>query len=238
MLYPRADAKIEKNFIFEKNIEAMLRKPKILLVPIISLLLCSCMGRDLYLENYTLAFYKPTSFMTYSSSDGTMVSVYPEKYSHFCFDSEGEERKEFKRLCEYYGDVGYDRVDFVSYRKPWRTVLYPDLFKIDVICSTDYDGRHPAGSSLADVATLRYCSAYNYVTGGYDSSAMPKEKKVRLSEVAPEDLRMLMNGEDEFYPYLGFTFPSAIISGELTFELTFSDGSVLTCTATFPELQQ
>lgn len=215
---------IKRTDMLLSNAESM-RIPKIFIGLIVTaFMLSSCESEDLYLETYTQTFMKFDSFRATLSYDGRTLELSPRgMVGYYSFDDKGEELKEFKRLCEFYGDTHYNRVVNVTHNK--LSVMYPDLVSMDVICARDYDERHPAGSSLKDVVRLKFRSAFAYVSSGYSGSE-PIGNSVLLKDVKPEQLRMCMamNSWGEFYDVL---FPKAISSGDVELEMTFADGRTL-----------
>lgn len=83
------------------------------------------------------------------------------------FEKDGNRVKTFKEYANYYGDTAY----FQKLTMGWGyTVSANPLTSINVTADKDFDSEHPAGSSLNDILSLKYASAYNLIQSGYDTS--------------------------------------------------------------------
>lgn len=66
-------------------------------------------------------------------------------------------------LCTYYNDRSYNR-EIV----PHSTEAITNCFTaIDIVSDSDFDERHKAGASLADITFLAGASPYDYIQSGY-----------------------------------------------------------------------
>jgi len=110
-------------------------------------------------------------------------------------------------LSASYNDLAYNR-EIV----PHSTQAVCNCFKsIDLISDRDFDERHKAGASLADIVFLAGASPYDYIRSGYtqqfdwsDAPSFYKENRldrwynannkpvyIRLSEIGERDLLLL-----------------------------------------------
>lgn len=87
------------------------------------------------------------------------------------FGNRPSENGSYEELCGKYGDVSYPLRTLNSDANRGDPVLssWPnaDFRDIDVICNTEWDDLHPAGSSLRDIAWLAGVSTYPYIQNAY-----------------------------------------------------------------------
>lgn len=138
--------------------------------------------------------------------EGGAIAILPDAVAgKVSVQSEGEDRKFYDEICAEHGDVAYNRnVGLVSdIITEWG--LHPDIASVTVTSDKDFDAAHPAGTPLNDCTELTYCSAYDYVSSGYDQSFLtydsPKEKTEPLTEVSAGELSLML----EDYGLLTFT---------------------------------
>lgn len=138
--------------------------------------------------------------------EGGAIAILPDAVAgRVSVQSEGKEREQYDAICAEHGDVAYNRnVGLVSdIITEWG--LHPDIASVTVTSDKDFDAAHPAGTPLNDCTELTYCSAYDYVSSGYDQSFLtndtPKEKTEPLTEVSAGELSLML----EDYGLLTFT---------------------------------
>ncbi len=68
---------------------------------------------------------------------------------------------------DFYGDTTCFKVRDIG---RFYSVCASPLDSINVIADKDFDSDHPAGTSLNDVLSIRYSSAYDLIQSGYDPS--------------------------------------------------------------------
>lgn len=67
----------------------------------------------------------------------------------------------------------------------------PNPTSLDVVSDRDFDLRHPAGTSLADVVDVTYMSYGEYVKSHYTGIEPKEEKTKRMSNLTEDDLFLL-----------------------------------------------
>ena len=113
--------------------------------------------------------------------------------------STGEDKAWFDRICHENGDFTYSRKVRLMYGMPGIIAYTPDIVSIDVLCEDDFDSSHPAGSSLNDYIKIKYRSVWSYIAAGYTGPDPYPELRVKtrqLSEITPEDMRILLVGPE------------------------------------------
>ena len=76
-----------------------------------------------------------------------------------------------------------------------------DFKSIDVVCNKDYDSKHKAGESLADITLIQCSSVNKWIKNGYKNFNPTVSKS--LAEADPEDMAMIMT-----YRFMQFTVTS------------------------------
>lgn len=136
-------------------------------------------------------------------------------------------------LCTYYNDRSYNR-EIVPHS---TQAIASTLTTIDLVSDSDFDERHKAGASLADITFLAGASPYDYIQSGYTKTfdwknAPPFYEQnqlyiwygsndsplyMRLSEIDSRDLTLLN-------PIFFLTFESQpTLSKSHKFTLTVTD---------------
>ncbi len=180
-------------------------KRRILIIFI--LILCGCYREvtkpsEIYLRSYVMSYY---------DVDGIVLTAYKESARITVnnlvdgwiggYTDEGEKKEAYDALCEKHGDMTFCRTVL---KMPGEYVAYPgvDYVSIEITSDADFDDRHPAGSSLADIATFISSSVKPYIDNGYvypiygdPGSAVKK----LVSDLIPEDL--VLTGEDRVTAY-------------------------------------
>lgn len=100
------------------------------------------------------------------------------------FYSDGNERAEYDSLSALYGDTAYNKEIIVekdvfdsNYAKIFDVLHcanYERAISIDVTANSDWNGEHPAGSSLNDIVFLKTITQKFYIQSGYDESLYPE----------------------------------------------------------------
>ena len=111
--------------------------------------------------------------------------------------STGEDKVWFDRICHENGDFTYSRKVRLMYGMPGIIAYTPDIVSIDVCCEDDFDASHPAGSSINEYIKIAYRHAGDYIASGYKDPPYPdlRRQKRQLSEITPEDLKVLLSAE-------------------------------------------
>ena len=112
--------------------------------------------------------------------------------------STGEDKAWFDRICHKNGDFTYSRKVRLLAGHTDVIALTPDIVSIDVYCEDDFDALHSAGSSINDCIRITYESAFDYIVSGYEGDEPSTHSKM-LSEITPEDLRILLFGSELFF---------------------------------------
>lgn len=103
-------------------------------------------------------------------------------------------------LSQVHGDISFSGRATKQQYIGFDVYCWAFPLVIDVVCDTDYDAVHPAGSSLADVITIEYLQYRDYVANNYKTDkglsydvtrdAGVKESKL-ISELTNEDFRLM-----------------------------------------------
>lgn len=124
------------------------------------------------------------------SQDGSSVS--------FTLDFTGEgaaidyREEVFHQIAQENGDTGWDaEIMERNYAGQWPIYIYPDLVRIDVTSNQDYDDEHPAGTLLNDCFSLAFSTAYEYISSGYKNKDQLVHKRILLSELTSQDMRIM-----------------------------------------------
>ena len=113
--------------------------------------------------------------------------------------STGEDKVWFDWVCYENGDFAYSREVRLMYGMPGIIAYTPNIVSIDVYCEDDFDASHPAGSSINDYIKIEYRSVWDYIAAGYTGPDPYPDMRVKtrqLSEITPEDLRILLCGPE------------------------------------------
>lgn len=163
------------------------------------------------LSKYDLIHYDPTYY-----------ERHPEKRPN------GEDgRAEFnyrelapKRLewhAEHFPDKTYNRTEPVS---AYRFAIADTLRKMQLITLVDYDEAHPAGSDLADIATLQIASYAEFIRQGYQGDRS-KYHEFPMNQINPDDCSL-------YEPWIKIRLnaaPTKIVSGgKFPFRFIYTTG--------------
>ena len=183
---------------------------------------------DIWTDSYIEEYYEIDGLRIHQL---TLGSVYFIDYGRSAsIKSTGEDKVWFDWICYENGDFTYGRNVSLAYGMPYICAYTPDIVSIDVYCEDDFDSAHPAGSSLNDCITFEFNSAKDFIESGYPNAdagyMMPTQKKL-LSELAPEDLKILL---DDFC-YLDFKVkPEKLVIHTMKVVMKMSDGKEYTDT--------
>lgn len=101
--------------------------------------------------------------------------------------STGEEAERFLKIAERNGDRNYNRYEDID---NWcnRTACADNFKSMQVKClNGSWDEKHPAGSSLNDIITIKYYSVADFIKKGYPE-IFNGTYWIPLSELAETDL--------------------------------------------------
>ena len=129
-------------------------------------------GKRIYRRSFVMEFYK---------ASGLELIIYPETNKALIFFGIIGETDD-RRLCDYmdtgarqalydelclkYGDMTYNREEFVVYGSEPRFLAYSPV-SIDIVSDVDFDAEHPAGTSLNDIVVFDAYSSKPYIDSGY-----------------------------------------------------------------------
>jgi hypothetical protein len=158
-------------------------------------------------------------------------------YMHGYNEDGIENRALYDELCEKYGDMSYNREEFVSIGfKPSFPAYSPA--SIEIVSGADFDDEHPAGTSLADIVTYDGYSSKPFIDSGYqmyywedkgrfyyhegthEKPYYPVNKKV--SELTAEDLTLIY-GTGYLLAYCHLYFPVPTLSKQHNIKVTLTD---------------
>ena len=178
-------------------------------------------GEDYWTDSYVEAYHEINGLRIHQCKLGSITFIGSGRSASI--KSTGEDKAWFDRICHENGDFTYSRKVRLMYGMPGINAYTPDIVSIDVCCEDDFDSSHPAGSSLNDYIKIKYRSVWSYIAAGYTGPDPYPElcvKTRQLSEITPEDLRILLSD-----PELHFvTKPEKIGIHSLKIVLKTADG--------------
>ena len=184
---------------------------------------CGCSWGEYYwTDSYVEAYDEINGLRIHQFTSGSITFIGTGRSASI--KSTGEDKVWFDRICHENGDFTYGRKVRLLYGMTDVRAYTPDIVSIDVYCEDDFDSAHPAGSSLNDCITFEYNSAKSFIESGYPNAdavyMMPIQEKL-LSELAPEDLKIMLND----FCYLDFKVkPEELITHSMRIVMKMSDG--------------
>lgn len=159
---------------------------------------CSCSwGEDYWTDSYVEAYDEINGLRIHQFTLGSITFIGTGRSASI--KSTGEDKVWFDRICHENGDFTYSREVCLMYGMPGINAYTPDIVSIDVLCEDDFDSSHPAGSSLNDYIKIKYRSVWSYIAAGYTGPDPYPDLRVKtrqLSEITPEDMRILLVGPE------------------------------------------
>ncbi len=86
-----------------------------------------------------------------------------KKYSN---KSTGDEANKYRNLCLKHNDLDF-RGEDPLFSHPAKQCYAKDIESIELTCDSDFDAKHPAGSSIMDIMEYQTTSFGPFVTSGY-----------------------------------------------------------------------
>jgi hypothetical protein len=196
---------------------------------------------EIYRRSFAMKFYETAglelNFIPYPDADETRL-IFEIKYGGdgpICeWRDTGEKKETYDALCEKYGDMTYNREEFVFIGGEPSFLAYSPV-SIEIVSNHDFDEEHPAGTSLGDLVSFYSYTAKPYIDSGYveydwgvnpgyvgdgKQPFYPIDKKV--SELTQDDLMLLYGtGGHLWYIYLKFDLPT--LSKQHRITVTFTD---------------
>lgn len=130
---------------------------------------------SMYSYSYVLSYYSfgdiHINYTSTGHAEDSLWGIYigPKKFTNeWSANAQKEEDvAAFRAICERYGDTSYNRT--VKGDKNYTIRMYNEneLINIDVVSDADFDGEHPAGTSLADIMQFTTVSPMPYISSGY-----------------------------------------------------------------------
>ena len=157
---------------------------------------CSCSwGEDYWTDSYVEAYHEISGLRIHQFTSGSITFIGAGRSASI--KSAGEDKVWFDRICHENGDFTYSREVRLMYGMPSIIAYTPDIVSIDVCCEDDFDASHPAGSSINEYIKIAYGHAGDYIASGYKDPPYPdlRRQKRQLSEITPEDLKVLLYAE-------------------------------------------
>lgn len=106
--------------------------------------------------------FSPTSYETYNGVAYTGDEVVAYELEHVIRPTTPVV---YDSLCSAHKDTEFGKTPY-----PYEQFSYPATFRrmtLDIVSDAMYDAAHPAGASLADIISVRFPSAKEYVESGY-----------------------------------------------------------------------
>ncbi len=104
--------------------------------------------------------YKPTVFYG-AATNSKDIQVTMHQVNNYV------PTESFKDYVVFYGDTAFFK--FIDKGLHYSVCSNP-LDSVNVIADKDFDCEHPVGTSLNDVVSIKYSSAYDLIKSGYDPS--------------------------------------------------------------------
>jgi hypothetical protein len=202
---------------------------------------CKEYGRDLSRRSYAMYFYEMqgielTAYPEYPDMK-TVIVWQATSITAYGYKDTGERRATYDALCAKYGDMSYNREEFVPIGEEPSFLAYSPV-SIEIVSDVDFDDEHPAGTSLADIVTYDGHSSKPFIDSGYqpyywedmdrfhyyekvhERPYYPVNKKV--SELTVEDL-MLVYGVGSELPWGHLYFQVPTLSQTHNIKVTLTD---------------
>ena len=163
---------------------------------LLGLILYGCSSHeDIWTDSYIEEYYEINGLRIHQLTFGSITFIGSGRSASI--KSTGEDKAWFDRICHENGDFTYSRKVRLMYGMPGIIAYTPDIVSIDVCCEDDFDASHPAGSSINEYIKIAYRHAGDYITSGYKDPPYPdlRRQKRQLSEITPEDLKVLLSAE-------------------------------------------
>lgn len=137
----------------------------------------------------------------------------------FGYDNDENRVSTFKEYASYYGDTAYFQK--LPMGDGYCVTANP-LTSINVTADKDFDSEHPAGSSLNDIMSLKYASAYNLIQSGYDPSINIQNFVEKRGDYEVMPLSKLDNVKLLYFRSFLLFDKQPDVKGKYTFEITLN----------------
>jgi hypothetical protein len=163
-------------------------------------------------------------------------------------DTSGKEKELYDALCEKYGDMTYNREEFVPIGFEPEFLAYSPV-SITIVSDADYDDQHPAGTSLADIVTYDSQSSKPFIDNGYVMHEWDENDKGKFyyysntnvrpfypvckkaSELVADDFQLIYDPIDNVVGYIYFdALPTLEKTHNITVTFTDERGEVFSDT--------
>ncbi len=154
-------------------------------IPYILVLTAALIGCDAVKDGGDTVFYRSVGY-AYNTTDSIYVSVItgtlyygygntgmPGTWCHIRAKpgltlSETRYKYEYDKLCAKHADTSFNYRGYFyqSYMYLEETIAY-DFVSIDLVSDSDFDARHPAGTSLADIVEFRTMTPKPFIDSDY-----------------------------------------------------------------------
>ena len=164
---------------------------------LLGLILYGCSwGEDYWTDSYIEEYNEIDGLRIHQLTLGSITFIGAGRSASI--KSTGEDKVWFDWICYENGDFTYGREVRLMYGMPGICAYTPNVASIDVYCEDDFDASHPAGSSINEYVKIEYRHAGDYIASGYKDPPYPdlRIQKRQLSEITPEDLRVLLFGPE------------------------------------------
>lgn len=164
-----------------------------------------------------------------------------KKYSSW---STGDEAEIYRSLCQKHNDLNFKGEDPL-FNHPSKQCYAKDIASIELTCDSDFDAKHPAGSSIMDIMEYQTTSFGPFITSGYGGefnnyNAALNRIQISISpadSIAPEYM-MLLSSVNLFRLFFNCV-PERKTEIGLTLTITFDNETAVTfnVTADFSDYQ-
>ena len=157
-----------------------------------------------------------------------------KKYSSL---STGDEADRYRSLCQKHNDLNF-RGEDPLFNHPSKQCYAKDIASIELTCDSDFDAKHPAGSSIMDIMEYQTTSFGPFITSGYRGEffnyhAALSTIQISISpadSIAPECM-MLLSSINLFKLFFNCA-PERNTEIDLTLTITFDDETAVTFNVT------
>ena len=163
---------------------------------LLGLILYGCSWHeDIWTDSYIEAYHEINGLRIHQITFGSITFIGSGRSASI--KSTGKDKVWFDWICYENGDFTYGREVRLMYGMPGIRAYTPNIASIDVYCEDDFDASHPAGSSINEYVKIEYRHAGDYIASGYKDPPYPdlRIQKRQLSEITPEDLKVLLSAE-------------------------------------------
>ena len=202
-------------------------------------------------ESYILVYRSiiGEDIISFKHEENGIIRFYidDESRTYSYFSSNSEKKEKYLELCKKNNDISFNKkLTYAGYPHWGGEYLAESITSIEIISDNDFDDKHPAGTSLADIVKFNAYTAKPFIDSGYkgdvyqyngdevsvdDTKVWTKISK-KISELELEDLMLL---EVEFMSLEFISMPTLKKEHNLTVKLSFENGqeTIVNCQKTW-----